>query len=139
VEGPAFGIYRDDLSAVKHLEYVRLAQLNWVQTGQRHGKYSPGLHHNVSCTISVRKDEWPAVAEFIWENRRNFTGVALLQDQGDKTYAQAPREAVTTKDDIARWNSLVYQPVDYTTLHEEEDLTELKQVVACAGGTCELR
>ena len=138
VEGPAFGIYRDDLSAVKHLEYVRLVQLNWVQAGQRHERYSPGLHHNVSCTISVRRDEWPAVAAFIWENRESFTGVALLQDQGDKAYAQAPREAVVTRDDIDKWNSLLYQPVDYTLLHEEEDLTELKQVVACAGGTCEL-
>ena len=134
VEGPAFGIYRDDLSAVRHLEYVRLVQQAWVQAGRRHEKYSPGLHHNVSCTISVRCDEWPAVADFIWDNRQNFTGVALLQDQGDKAYAQAPREAVSGPEDIARWNSLVYQPVDYTLLHEEEDLTELKQVVACAGG-----
>jgi len=138
VEGPAFGIYRDDLSAVKHLEYVRLVQLNWVQTGQRHERFSPGLHHNVSCTISVRGDEWTAVADFIWENRESFTGVALLQEQGDKAYAQAPREKVATKDDIDRWNALVYHPVDYTMLREEEDLTELKQVVACAGGSCEL-
>ncbi|HTT58060.1 MAG TPA: recombinase, partial [Opitutaceae bacterium] len=138
VEGPAFGIYRDDLSAVKHLEYVRLVQLNWVQNGQRHERFSPGLHHNVSCTISVRGDEWAAVADFIWENRESFTGVALLQEQGDKAYAQAPREAVASHDDIARWNSLVYHPVDYTLLREEEDLTELKQVVACAGGSCEL-
>ncbi len=138
VEGPAFGIYRDDLSAVKHLEYVRLVQLHWVQVGRSHEKFSPGLHHNVSCTISVRRDEWSAVADFIWENRQNFTGVALLQDQGDKAYAQAPRETVTTPADIARWNAHVYQPVDYTLLREEDDLTELKQVVACAGGACEL-
>ncbi len=138
VEGPAFGIYREDLSAVKHLEYVRLVQLHWVQAGRRVEKFSPGLHHNVSCTISVRSDEWPAVADFIWENRQHFTGVALLQDQGDKAYAQAPRESVTTREDIAKWNSLAYQAVDYTLLREEEDLTELKQVVACAGGACEL-
>jgi ribonucleoside-triphosphate reductase len=138
VEGPAFGIYREDLSAVKHLEYVRLVQRHWVQAGQRHGKYSPGLHHNVSCTISVRADEWPAVADFIWDNRESFTGVSLLQDQGDKAYAQAPREAVVTREDVVRWNALVYHPVDYTLLREEEDLTELKQVVACAGGACEL-
>ncbi len=138
VEGPAFGIYRDDLSAVRHLEYVRLVQQAWVQPGRRHEQFSPGLHHNVSCTISVRCDEWPAVADFIWQNRQNFTGVALLQDQGDKAYAQAPREAVATAEDIARWNALVYQQVDYTLLREEEDLTELKQVVACSGGACEL-
>jgi ribonucleoside-diphosphate reductase alpha chain len=138
VEGPTFGIYREDLSAVKHLEYVRLVQLHWVQAGRRVEKFSPGLHHNVSCTISVRSDEWAAVADFIWGNRQHFTGVALLQDQGDKAYAQAPRESVATREDIAKWNSLVYQPVDYTLLREEEDLTELKQVVACAGGACEL-
>jgi ribonucleoside-diphosphate reductase alpha chain len=138
VEGPDFGIYRDDLSAVKHLDYVRLVQENWVQAGRRHEKISPGLHHNVSCTISVRPDEWGAVADYIWEHRGSFTGVALLQDTGDKVYAQAPREAVVSAADIAKWNTLAYQSVDYTELEESEDITELKQTVACAGGACEV-
>ncbi len=138
VEGPAFGIYRDDLSAVKHLEYIRLVQENWVWGGRRHEKFSPGLHHNVSCTISVRPDEWAGVADFIWEHRHHFTGIALLQDCGDKVYAQAPREAVATPEDIAKWNTLLHEPVDYTLLEETEDITELKQVVACAGGACEI-
>lgn len=138
VEGPDFGIYREDLSAVKHLEYVRLVQENWVQTGRRHEKISPGLHHNVSCTISVRPEEWSAVADYIWSHRGNFTGVALLQDCGDKIYAQAPREGVVTPSDVAKWNALAYQPVDYTALEESEDITELKQTAACAGGACEV-
>lgn len=138
VEGPPFGIYREDLSAVKHLEYVRLVQENWVQAGRRHEHYSPGLHHNVSCTISVRPDEWRAVADFIWAHRHAFTGVALLADAGDKIYAQAPREGVATAADIEKWNALVYEPVDYTQLEEDEDITELKQTVACAGGACEI-
>jgi ribonucleoside-diphosphate reductase alpha chain len=138
VEGPDFGIYREDLSAVKHLEYIRLVQEHWVQAGRRHERFAPGLHHNVSCTISVRPDEWPAVADFIWEHRHGFTGVALLQDCGDKVYAQAPREAVATPSDIEKWNTLTYQPVDYTALEESEDITELKQTVACAGGACEI-
>ena len=138
VEGPDFGIYREDLSAVKHLEYVRLVQENWVQAGRRHERCSPGLHHNVSCTISVRPDEWAGGADFIWENRKNFTGVALLPECGDKLYAQAPREAVATAADIEKWNMLAYRPVDYTTLEEEEDITELKHTVACAGGACEI-
>ena len=138
VEGPDFGIYREDLSAVKHLEYIRLVQQNWVQAGRRHERHSPGLHHNVSCTISVRPDEWPAVADFIWAHRHDFTGVALLQDCGDKAYAQAPREGVVTAADIAKWNALTHRCVDYTTLEESEDITELKQTVACAGGACEI-
>ena len=138
VEGPDFGIYRDEISAVKHLEYIRLVQENWVQAGRRHERYSPGLHHNVSCTVTVRPEEWPGVADFIWNHRHLFTGVALLQDCGDKVYEQAPREALTTASDIEKWNRLSYQRVDYTELEESEDITELKQVVACAGGACEI-
>jgi ribonucleoside-diphosphate reductase alpha chain len=138
VEGPDFGIYRDEVSAVTHLEYIRLVQENWVQAGRRHERHSPGLHHNVSCTVTVRPDEWRAVADFIWDHRDRFTGVALLQDCGDKLYAQAPREALATAQDITKWNGLVYQTVDYTTLEESEDITELKQTAACAGGACEI-
>lgn len=138
VEGPAFGIYRSELSGVKHLEYVHLVQENWVQAGRRHERYSPGLHHNVSCTITANEDDWDAVADYIWAHRDHFTGISLLADTGDKLYAQAPREAVVTQDDIERWNELVYANVDYTLLEESEDITELKQTVACAGGACEL-
>lgn len=138
VEGPVFGVYREELSATKHLHYIRLVQENWVQAGRRHEEYSPGLHHNVSCTVSVKPDEWNAVADYIWTHRHSFTGVALLQDCGDKVYAQAPREGVATPADIEKWNTLGYVPVDFTTLEESEDITELKQVAACAGGACEL-
>jgi ribonucleoside-diphosphate reductase alpha chain len=138
VEGPAFGIYREDLSALQHLDYIRTVQINWVQAGRRHEEVSPGLHHNVSCTVTVRRDEWQDVADYIWEHRGTFTGIALLQDSGDKAYAQAPRESVSTPEDIEKWNTLTYKPVDYTELCEDEDITELKQVAACAGGACEL-
>ncbi len=138
VEGPEFGIYREDLDAITHLDYIRHVQKNWVQAGRRHEQHSKGLHHNVSCTVTVKPDEWEAVADKIWDNRDMFTGVALLQDCGDKAYAQAPREAVITVADVDRWNRLQYQPVYYTDLCEDEDITELKQVVACAGGACEL-
>jgi ribonucleoside-triphosphate reductase len=71
-------------------------------------------------------------------HRESFTGVALLGYDGDKRYPQAPREAVSTEEDIARWNRLKYAPVDYTALAERTDETALKDVIACAGGKCEL-
>lgn len=138
VEGPEFGIYRDDIDAATHLDYIRQVQVNWVQAGRRHEDHSPGLHHNVSCTVTVRPDEWDLVADRIWQHRDSFTGVALLQEAGDKAYAQAPREAVASTDDVRRWNQLQYQPVRYTELVEDEDITELKHVIACAGGSCDL-
>ncbi|WP_404424502.1 recombinase [Nibricoccus sp. IMCC34717] len=138
VEGPAFGIYREELSALQHLDYIRRVQIHWVQAGRADETYSPGLHHNVSCTVSVKDDEWADVSDFIWANRDSFTGIALLADAGDKAYAQAPREGLSSADDHDRWNQLMYSNVPYEELCEDEDITELKQVIACAGGACEL-
>lgn len=138
VEAPAGALCRDDINAQSFLEHVLLVQRHWVQAGRVHECHNARLHHNVSNTVSVRDDEWEAVAAFIWENREHFTGVALLSYSGDKQYPQAPREAIVTAEDIARWNTLEYRPVDYSNLSEKTDQTRLADVAACAGGACEL-
>lgn len=138
VTAPADAILRKDVGAVQFLEYVRLVQQHWVVAGRRHETYNPGLHHNVSNTVTVRDDEWDAVQQFIFENRGYFTGISLLRETGDKVYTQAPREEVTTETDMAKWNALVYRTVDYTALWEGTDMTTLADTVACAGGACEI-
>ena len=138
VEAPPHAILRDEVDAVGFLRFVGLVQRHWVRPGAATVTRSPGLQHNVSNTCTVRPGEWDAVADYIWENRENFTGVALLAEDGDKRYAQAPREAVATEDDILKWNRLAYNPVDYAALREKTDETALKEVAACAGGACEL-
>jgi ribonucleoside-diphosphate reductase alpha chain len=138
VTAPADAILRKDVGGVKFLEYVKLVQQHWVVPGRRHETYNPGLHHNVSNTVTVRDDEWDSVQRFIWDNRQYFTGISLLRETGDKVYTQAPREEVTTDTDMARWNALAYRHVDYTMLFEGTDLTTLADTVACAGGACEI-
>jgi ribonucleoside-triphosphate reductase (thioredoxin) len=138
VEAPANAILRDDLDALSFLQFVQLVQQHWVLAGEAPETRSPGLHHNVSNTCTVKPDEWNAVGDFIWQHREHFTGVALLGYDGDKRYAQAPRESVVTDDDAARWNRLKYSAVDYAALRETTDETALKDVIACAGGKCEL-
>ena len=68
VEGPEFGIYREDLDALTHLDYIRHVQKHWVQAGRRHEQHSKGLHHNVSCTVTVRPDEWDKVSDMTRQN-----------------------------------------------------------------------
>ena len=131
-------ILREDVGAVQFLEYVRLVQEHWVRAGRRHEQYNPGLHHNVSNTVTVKDDEWEAVQQFIWDNKEYFAGISLLRETGDKIYAQAPREEVTTESDMIRWNALSYREVDYTMLLEGVDMTTLGDTVACAGGACEI-
>ncbi|MBI5689314.1 MAG: recombinase [Verrucomicrobia bacterium] len=138
VEAPKKAILRKDLNAIQFLELVKLVQLCWVIPGGDPQSRSPDLHHNVSNTCTVRTEEWDEVADFIWANRRYFTGISLLQEAGDKAYAQAPREEVASEGDIGRWNSLHPRHVDYTLMREATDETELKQTVACAGGACEI-
>lgn len=138
VEAPGEAVTRDQIRAVRFLEMVRLVQENWVIPGTNHAAYSPGLVHNVSNTVTVRPEEWNDVADFIWENRTRFTGVALLQETGDKAYVQAPLESVQTAADVQRWNLLSYNPVPYVDLNEREDGTKLNQTIACSGGQCEL-
>ena len=138
VEAPPHALLRDEIGAVEFLQLVQRVQRHWVLAGEAGHSRSPGLHHNVSNTCTVKAGEWDAVADFIWRHRESFTGVALLGHDGDKRYAQAPREAVMTDEDVAKWNRLRYRAVDYTQLAESTDETKLKEVAACAGGACEL-
>ncbi|MGE5607978.1 MAG: ATP cone domain-containing protein, partial [Bacillota bacterium] len=140
VEAPAGAIVSDELSAMQFLEKVLSTQVNWVETGTARPESSPGLIHNVSNTVICKEEDWDAVAEFIWTHRDHFNGVALLPATGDKDYAFAPREAVVTPADEAKWNYLLknYKPVDYLAMVEDEDATDHKAEAACAGGMCEL-
>lgn len=140
VEAPAGAIVSADLSSGQFLEKVLSTQIHWVETGTARPESSPGLIHNVSNTVIVREGEWDAVADFIWNHREHFNGVSLLPATGDKDYAFAPREAVVTPADEAKWNYLLknYKPVDYMAMIEDEDATNHKAEAACAGGVCEL-
>lgn len=138
VEAPEGALCREDVDGLTFLGHVLVVQKHWVDAGTAVDAYNPGLYHNVSNTVTVKDDEWEQVADLIWEQRKHFTGVALLADSGDKTYRQAPRESLSTPEDIVRWNQLVYEPVDYREMAEADDQTRLADVAACAGGACEL-
>lgn len=138
VEAPDGATLKEDLSAERFMEIVRSTQQNWVVPGMTRKSAVPGLSHNVSNTITVRPDEWAFVADYLWKHRDSFTGVSLLPDDGDTIYAFAPFEAVRTEAQERRWNELVahYKPVDYLSVLEAEDGTNLTGEAACAGGAC---
>lgn len=140
VEAPEEAILRNEMSAMDLLKHVHSTQQNWVIPGTGRPESNPGLYHNVSNTLTVREDEWDDVAEYIWENRADFTGISMLAASGDKVYAQAPHEEVVSAQDETLWNELIskFKLVDYTQMHEREDTTKLQGEIACAGGACEL-
>jgi len=140
VEAPEDAVVRSEMSAIELLKHVHSTQQNWVVPGTARPELNPGLYHNVSNTLTVREEEWDKVADYIWENRVDFTGISMLAALGDKIYQQAPHEEVVTAQDETLWNELIskFRPVDYTLMHEQEDVTNLQGEIACAGGACEL-
>jgi len=130
-------IVKGDLSAKQHLEYIKSTQTNWVIPGTN--DYEKPIHHNVSCTVSVKDDEWDFVTKYLFDNRQYFCAVSLLPDFGDKLYAQAPNESVSTETDKQKYEAIIknMSSVDYTKLQENEDETSVQATVACAGNACE--
>lgn len=113
------------------LARVRRFNTEWVRPGHQDGDNT----HNVSCTISLKEDEWEMCADWMWYNRNDYNGISVLPYNGG-TYQQAPFEDITE----AQYYELIsgLTSIDLTQVKEAKDNTDLKGEAACAGGVCEI-
>jgi len=113
------------------LERVKQVNTQWVHSGHVSGINT----HNVSCTISLRDDEWWDCGEWMWENKEFYNGISVLNYDGG-SYIQAPFEDCSKE----TYEEMVthLKAVDLTQVREEDDNTDLKGEAACAGGACEV-
>lgn len=103
IEVPDGAKTKNQLPALEMLKIVKSTQQNWVMQGKRKERcVMPWIQNNVSNTVTVRDDEWDDVTDYIFKNRKYFTGVTLLGTSGDKDYPQAPYCAVYTSRQIAK-------------------------------------
>ena len=119
-------------SALQLLKRVKHVTDEWVKPGFRKGQNT----HNISATVSIKDAEWVDVGEWMWENRTSYNGLSVLPYDGG-TYTQAPFEDCSKETYEAMMNSLTN--IDLTKVTEEEDNTDLKGEIACAGGACEVK
>ncbi len=115
------------------LERVKNVSLNWVAKGHRTG----ANQHNVSCTISVKDNEWKQVTNWMWNNRDTYNGISVLPYSGSEAYPQLPFEDITE----AEYNKLLplLEGIDIGKVFEENgNSIDLKAELACSGGSCEL-
>lgn len=95
IEVPDGSKIKNQLNALDLLDRVRLTQQNWVAKGKNINLCTqPWLSHNVSNTVQVKPNEWDDVTKYIYENRKYFCGISLLNITGDKDYQQAPFTAI---------------------------------------------
>lgn len=118
-------------SALQLLRRVKRVTDEWVGPGFRKGQNT----HNISATVSIKDAEWVDVGEWMWDNRESYNGLSVLPYDGG-TYTQAPFEDCSKETYEAMLSSLT--DIDLTKVLEEEDNTDLKGEVACAGGACEV-
>jgi ribonucleoside-diphosphate reductase alpha chain len=113
------------------LERVKRWNLEWIVNGHNYGNNK----HNVSCTISLKDDEWAECGQWMWDNRYDYTGISVLPYNGG-TYVQAPFEDCTKEkfDDLYQHLTAI----DLTQVIEVDDNTEAKDNLACSGGSCEV-
>lgn len=135
VEAPPQALVRTDDSAIEFLQRVLLVQQHWVIAGEAPGTRSPGLHHNISHSCPVRKDEWEDVAAYIWRHRHLFSGVALFADEASSHYPQSPLSSAHTRADAALWNQLACRPVNYSSVPDTGSASASAEF--CADNTCE--
>ena len=117
--------------AMHLLERVKRFNQEWIHAGYREG----ANHHNVSVTVSIKEEEWKSVGQWMWDNRKYYTGISVLPyDSG--TYIQAPFEDCT-KEQFDQMIGMLHD-INLDDVREGTDNTSFNDQVACAGGACEV-
>lgn len=108
-----------DMTAIDQLNVMKELQVNWSD-------------NSVSCTIYYRKEEIPAIREYLEKNyKTNHKSLSFLL-HSDHGFHQAPYEEVTKEqyDDLVAKTSII----DSIT-----ETIELDTSSECAGGACPIR
>jgi ribonucleoside-diphosphate reductase alpha chain len=129
-KSPEGSITRSE-SALEMLERIKKLNKEWIKPGHRRGSNM----HNVSATVTIKKDEWGQVGDWLFDNKEYFTALSFLpEDLG--SYVQAPFTTITKQEFDEAVKSL--HSIDLSKVVEIDDNTALMDQAACAGGACEI-
>lgn len=121
-------ITREDVTAIQHLELVKTYNLHWSE-------------HAVSCTISIKENEWPTVGGWVYDNFDDLAGVSFLPHFAeDSTYQQMPYETID-KATYDRMLAAMPATINWSRLTEYEggiDTVTATREFACLGNICEI-
>ena len=115
------------------LERVKQVSIKWVDAGHAVGTN----RHNVSCTISVKDDEWEELTTWMWENKEHYNGISVLPYYGSVSYPQLPFEDCTKEVYESMLPALEAINIDEVFESDGKSIN-LAGELACQGGFCEL-
>lgn len=118
-------------TALSILERIKRFHTEWIKPGHIKGDNT----HNVSATVFIKDDEWDKVGEWLWDNRYHYNGVALFKYDSNE-YIQAPFEEITKEKFEEMYKHL--KDIDLSQIVEDVNTVDHKQIIACAGGKCEI-
>lgn len=124
-KAPEDAITRSEISAVEHLEIWKSYKMHWTE-------------HNPSITVSVKEEEWLAVAQWVYENWNIVDGISFLP-HSEHTYQQAPYQDCD-ETTYRQFNADMPKEIDWSLLsaYELEDTTSGTQQLACVSGSCDI-
>jgi len=121
-------VTRDGVTAIEHLELVKTYNQHWAE-------------HNMSCTISVKENEWPSVGGWVFDHFDDMVGLSFLPHfEGDSTYTQMPYETIT-KEQYDTMLAAMPADIDWGDLSFYEkgiDTVTGTREFACVGNACEI-
>jgi len=124
-QSPNGAITRKEISAIEHLTLWQIYAKYWCE-------------HKPSITVSVKEKEWLQVANFVYNNFEDMSGVSFLP-MSEHSYRQAPYQDCSEKE-YKELLSKMPKEVDWKLFddYEKEDSTTGSQELACVANVCEL-
>jgi len=115
---PEGTVVAKDMNAIAQLKKIKELQTVWSD-------------NSVSCTVYYKKEELPAIKEYLMKEYKNsFKSLSFMQ-HSDHGFIQAPYEEVTEKE----YNALVAKTTVITQVAE----AEFEAADECASGQCPIR
>ncbi|MBU4348498.1 ribonucleoside-triphosphate reductase [Patescibacteria group bacterium] len=124
IKAPENSVFGKDLSAIKQLEHWKIVKENYTE-------------HNPSVTISIKKNEWVEVANWVYENWDIVGGLSFLPCE-DYVYSMAPYEEISKETYEEMIDKMPEIDFSQILIYEKHDETQGSKELACAGGKCEI-
>ena len=124
-KSPTNAVNRKDISAIEHLTLWKIYANHWCE-------------HKPSITVSLKEPEWLEVANFVYTNFDDMSGISFLP-MTEHMYKQAPYQDCNKE---TYFSLLEKMPIGVNwesfSSYEKEDLTSGTQELACTADACEV-